>query len=220
MWQRAVKYWAAKGEIAVLGVVQEQHPDRARLYKQWREFDWPILVDSLNLLDFKVVPIPMLVDEVGMIRRVGRIGSQAIEIFVMTAQPEVELEPGFNVQPMPELAKERKALKESDAAAWLRYGDSCFLLGNMTAAIDAYEHAAQGGADAGRSAFRLGVALRRRFESPKGRSTDAQRAVQAWGTALAADPSQYIWRRRLQQARRRQTCVVVFWGLANFCAVG
>ncbi|MCH8851876.1 MAG: hypothetical protein IID41_04415, partial [Planctomycetes bacterium] len=53
------------GDLVVLGVVQEQHPDRAKLYKQWRQIDWPILVDSLNLLDLAVVPVPVAIDESG-----------------------------------------------------------------------------------------------------------------------------------------------------------
>ena len=47
--------------------------------------------------------------------------------------------------------------------------------------------------------FRLGVALRRRFDGPKRHAGDAQAAVEAWGRALTLDPGQYIWRRRIQQ---------------------
>jgi hypothetical protein len=41
----------------MVGIIQEQHPDRAGLFMQWKQMDWPILVDSLNLLGVAVVPV-------------------------------------------------------------------------------------------------------------------------------------------------------------------
>jgi hypothetical protein len=40
---------------------------------------------------------------------------------------------------------------------------------------------------------------RRRYDSPRRRDGDFQAAADAWATALALDPNQYIWRRRIQQ---------------------
>ena len=51
-----------------MGVVQEQHPDRAKLYRQWRKLGWPIYVDSLNLLGLSAVPVPVALDESGIVR--------------------------------------------------------------------------------------------------------------------------------------------------------
>ncbi len=51
----------------------------------------------------------------------------------------------------------------------------------------------------GPSWFRLGVCLRRRFETTARKSDDFRSAVEAWGTALELDPNQYIWRRRIEQ---------------------
>jgi hypothetical protein len=50
-----------------------------------------------------------------------------------------------------------------------------------------------------RTLFRLGVAHRIRHESARRKPGDFQAAVDAWGPALALDPSQYIWRRRIEQ---------------------
>ena len=47
--------------------------------------------------------------------------------------------------------------------------------------------------------FRLGVAYRQRFDSAPSGPADFGRAIDCWSKALALDPSQYIWRRRLQQ---------------------
>ena len=71
VWHAATKTLQDNGEIRVVGIVQEQHPDRARLFMQWKEMDWPILVDSLILLEVGVVPITVAIDEHGIIRAVG-----------------------------------------------------------------------------------------------------------------------------------------------------
>ena len=48
--------------------------------------------------------------------------------------------------------------------------------------------------------FRLGVAQRFQFDSSGGaRTEDFQQAAEAWTRALASNPNQYIWRRRIQQ---------------------
>jgi hypothetical protein len=41
--------------------------------------------------------------------------------------------------------------------------------------------------------------VRRRYESTDRVDGDFQRAIEDWGAALALDPNQYIWRRRIQQ---------------------
>jgi hypothetical protein len=55
----------------MVGIIQEQHPDRARLFMQWKKLGWPILVDSYNLLGVRVVPITLAIDEHGVIREVN-----------------------------------------------------------------------------------------------------------------------------------------------------
>ena len=81
-------------------------------------------------------------------------------------------------------------------------GDSLILWGGpqrLREAIDAYAAAAQADPRDGRALFRLGVALRQRYESAAARRDDFQAAVENWGQALQLDPNQYIWRRRIQQ---------------------
>ena len=62
------KQLVADGKLAVAGIVQEQHPDRAKLYMQWQKMEWPLLADPYNFLAVKVVPITLLIDERGVIR--------------------------------------------------------------------------------------------------------------------------------------------------------
>ena len=67
-WHAATQRFEQDGRLLNVGILQEQHPDRARLFLQWQGIDWPILVDSLNRLDVNVVPITLLIDENGVIR--------------------------------------------------------------------------------------------------------------------------------------------------------
>ncbi|MFB3067037.1 MAG: TlpA family protein disulfide reductase, partial [Planctomycetota bacterium] len=66
----------------MIGIVQEQHPDRARLYKQWRQLNWPILVDSLNLLGLRAVPKLVALDESGVVRASGLRSMDALTAFL------------------------------------------------------------------------------------------------------------------------------------------
>ena len=50
-WHDATRELQAAGRFQMVGIIQEQHPDRARLFMQWKGMGWPILVDSLNLLN-------------------------------------------------------------------------------------------------------------------------------------------------------------------------
>ena len=53
------------------GIIEEQHPDRAQLFMQWKQMGWPVMVDSLNLLNVPYVPITLEIDEGGVIRFVN-----------------------------------------------------------------------------------------------------------------------------------------------------
>jgi hypothetical protein len=162
------------GRLVVIGVVQEQHPDRARLYKQWRRLDWPIHVDALNELGHRVVPIPLGIDPHGCVAFRGLRSKEALAAFV---------------------AGDGSATKATSKAVLEAHpGDAPFHAGKLDEAIAAYRK--DGDATA---KFRLGVALRRRYESDARRPGDAQAAIDAWTAALALQPNQYIWRRRLQQ---------------------
>lgn len=203
MWQKVAQPLVDAGKVVVLGVVQEQHPDRARLYRQWRQFKWPILVDSLNRLDLKAVPIPVAIDESGIVRHKRISTRRFVDDFINQKYSKTRVSSGHNRAKKPNIARLGSKAKKADSArAWRDYGDACFLSGKadrLDAAVDAYEHAVKLDSEDGRAQFRLGVALRRRYESPQRRPGDAQAAVRQWGIALGLNPNQYIWRRRIQQ---------------------
>ncbi len=192
----------------MVGIIQEQHPDRCRLFMQWKQMDWPILVDSLNLLEVTAVPITLAIDEHGIIRHKGLRLQDAETI------EEVFLNRSFDAPPgdeqLPTSAKPAspdidslKAAAEGGAEQDLRrYANQLTVWGEpeqMGEAINAYQDTIAAGPDHDPDHFRLGVALRKRYDSDQRQANDFQLAVQHWKTALDLDPNQYIWRRRIQQ---------------------
>ena len=186
----------ADDEIAMVGIIQEQHPDRNRLFMQWKGMDWPIMVDSLNLLEMDVVPYHVLIDEAGVVVEAGaRPGD--LEAFLAR-------EPASHAAaetPTPRVDRVRSAHERGEASA----GDLATALylwgdaGDLDEVIELYGRALERGAAAGPTNFRLGVAHRARFESDSRRDGDFAAAIERWGAALDVDPNQYIWRRRIQQ---------------------
>ncbi len=179
-WHAATKEFEADGRLLNVGLIQEQHPDRARLYLQWQGIGWPIMVDALNRLDVNVVPITLLIDENGIIRH--RVGRGEIRSTVEA----------FLAEPVPEAAAAAVGGARSDPAIW---GDA----ERRDAVIDALDERLAADPNDGRAAFEAGVLYRRRYDEAGGDPADFARAVERWGQAVAADPNQYIWRRRIQQ---------------------
>ncbi len=199
-WHERTAELQKSGQIQIVGVIQEQHPARCRLFMKWKQMPWPILVDSLNLLELKAVPIPMLIDENGIVRSV-RARSRDLQEFIDTLYPAGKKSRRVSTAPDPKRLARKAMSAKSSADDCTRHADLLYLLGKereLDTVIEMYRSALEKGAGPEVS-FRLGVALRRRSESPLRRPGDFQNAVDAWGGALKARPEQYIWRRRLQQ---------------------
>ncbi len=203
MWQKITKPYIESGELTVIGVVQEQHPDRAKLYRQWHQFDWPVFVDALNTFDIAAVPIPVAIDESGVVRHAQLHPRDFVAKFMKRSYANASRPKNDKVATLPDpvqLANRARSSKTADD--WRLVGDAYFLrqgANDLERAVDAYQQALKLAPQDGRAHFRLGVTLRRRFESAGRMKGDAQAAVKHWGEALAIDPNQYIWRRRLQQ---------------------
>ena len=94
-----MKPYVESGELIALGVVQEQHPDRTRLYRQWRQLDWPIFVDSMNTIDHvTVVPIPMAIDESGIVVD-AEFGPKELDAFMKAPRKYAALEGESHADP-------------------------------------------------------------------------------------------------------------------------
>ena len=203
-WHEAVKDLQASGDLQVVGIIQEQHADRCRLFMQWRQMDWPILVDSLNLLEVEAVPLTFAIDEHGIVREANmrldaadafRSGFMQTD-YSAPDQPESQAavpaswpspsQPGMDATAQ-QLRDFANLIVRSGAAA------------HRDAAVEAYRRAVALDPSYAPAVFRLGVALRMRHDSEARREGDFQSAVDHWKQALDLDPNQYIWRRRIQQ---------------------
>lgn len=183
------------------GIIQEQHPDRCGLFMQWKQMDWPILADSFNRLEVAAVPITLLIDEHGVIRKV-RARSSDLQSFLDTDYPE----PETPLRPTPSLLEIRRELEGgaiqqnsqahvASAVSRAEWGS----LDDLSQAIEQFESWKAGRPQDGWLRFRAGVAWRKRYDSPARRPGDFAKAIENWSDALAIDPNQYIWRRRIQQ---------------------
>ncbi len=203
VWHEATREWVKEGRLVLLGVDQEQHADRCRLFAQWKRFDWPILHDPINLLEAPAVPIIVAIDEHGIVRAI-RPRPETFEAeflaktFADLARPGAPRSAG----PPDAAALRRKAEANQGAGAWRAVGDALTIWGGarrLDQAIDAYGRALAINPSDKNALFRLGVAYRMRHESTGRRLGDFHAAIDAWGRALALDPNQYIWRRRIEQ---------------------
>ncbi len=181
-WHEKTKALQRQGKLRLLGIVEEQHPERTRLFMQWKEMDWPLLHDPLNLLDVEAVPLTYLIDEHGVVRY-EKPTDEDLEAFLRTDYPDGPAEP-LDLVPSPDSA-EHILLWEGDAS--------------LARAIESLERRVGELPDDARSHFRLGVAYRKRYDSDSAAVGDFQKAVEHWVRALDIAPNQYIFRRRIQQ---------------------
>ncbi len=178
----------------MVGIIEEQHPDRTRLFMQWKQMDWPIMVDALNLLDVEVIPITIFIDESGVIRNINPKLQNA----------KAELQKFLSTPGQPKLKAQSIDKKKGNIATSIvqKQARNLILWSNsekLTQAISFYSEALKSELNNGALNFRLGVAHRMRYDSKYRRDFDFNLAVENWEKGLAINPNQYIWRRRIQQ---------------------
>lgn len=185
----------------MVGIVEEQHPDRARLFMQWKQMEWPILVDSLNLLNVSAVPITLLIDEGGIVRFI-RPTDEDFHEFLETSYETVEAvrsRQPQEIEALEELARAARSGAPDDLKSYARHVVLWETPEELASAIAAYGRALEIEPSDGPTQFRRGVAYRKRYDSPSRQDGDFAAAVRHWERALEIDPNQYIWRRRIQQ---------------------
>lgn len=182
-WHEKTKELVKSGELKVVGITEEQHADRSHLFMQWKQMNWPILVDSFNLLELKAVPYTLLIDSHGIIR-FRNPKEKDLKKFLSadysddaTDAPEID-----------EAVQRLTSVSEkSDADAF------------STAITDLENRIEKSNTKDGWSLFRRGVIYRMRYDSDHRKPGDFANAIKSWSKALEQDPGQYIWRRRIQQ---------------------
>ena len=179
-WHAKTKTLQSEGKLQIVGIIEEQHPDRTRLFMQWKEMGWPLLIDSLNLLDVSAVPLTYLIDEAGIVRY-ERPSDEDLEVFLETDYSDA-----------PGQGRTLDVAEDSPEQALLWGGD-------VSAAISGLHRRVAAAPEDARAHFPLGVAYRKRYDSEARKPEDFAKAVEHWVRALELDPNQYIFRRRIQQ---------------------
>jgi tetratricopeptide (TPR) repeat protein len=203
-WHDATEQLQQQGKLRMVGIIQEQHPDRCRLFMQWKGMDWPLLVDAYDRLGVCVVPITLLIDEHGIVRHSVPSVSRATEQLETFLATTYEAPSKLSEPPqIPELkAMAQAARSVASAEVWTDYADALGLWAGderLDDALVAYRRALDSDANHAPAEFRLGVTYLRRYDSERGEAEDFTRAVEHWTRALELDPNNYIWRRRIQQ---------------------
>lgn len=204
VWHEATKEWTKQGSLVVLGIAQEHHADRCRLFAQWKGFDFPILHDPINFMGPKVVPLIVAIDEHGIVRAINPKLADFEQSFLNKSFSKSAQDLRQKAKPSePDIkALRRQAEQINSADAWLALGDGLVLWhspARIEEAISAYSQCLKVNPGDAAVQFRLGVCYRMRQESALRQAGDFQKAVDLWSQALAKDPNQYIWRRRIQQ---------------------
>ena len=210
VWNQKLEKYVKDGKLVVLGIAQEHHPQRNRLFTQWHGIDWPVLHDPINLMQVRGVPIEVAIDEHGIVRAT-RVKAETLERdFInktFSAKGAKASKPVKATRP-DLVALRRRAEQTRSAGAWRELGDALVLwegVAKVDDAIEAYTQATRVGIEDGDAHFRLGVCYRMRYESEQRRVADFQKAVDHWTIARSINPNQYIWRRRIEQYGPRLT---------------
>ncbi len=203
-WNKELQPYVRDGKLVVLGIAQEQHPQRNRLFTQWHRIDWPVLYDPLNLMQVRGVPIEVAIDEYGIVRSTRIKRETIVQDFIDKTFSAKVATVNTPVQPThPDISALRSRTERTPSAvAWRELGDALVLWQSphkLGDAIEAYAQSIQLSGKDGDAHFRLGVCYRMRHESEQRRSGDFQAAIDAWTEARAIHPNQYIWRRRVEQ---------------------
>ena len=177
VWHAALQPFEKAGEVTVVAIVQDQHPDRARLFLQWKRVGWPVLADQLDLLNLDTVPLTVAVDEYGIVR--------FTELPMSAAKTIGETFVHQTYRPPATPPTVERGVFET--------------LHGWTHAISFFAREVDRHPNDGAAEFRLGSAYRARYDSPDRQATDFANAERHWTRALDLDPNRYIWRRRVQQ---------------------
>lgn len=175
----------------MIGITQEQHPDRCRLFAQWQQLDFPILWDPFNLTDSKVVPNFIAIDEHGIVRSTkAKLESFEADFLDVEFPAPAEIGPQSFVDGACSCPGGHHF---TSPIGFLTSGE------RYDESVAELERLANEFPDRARPAFRAGVAFRLRYDSKDHQPNDFQAALDYWNKALALEPNQYIWRRRIQQ---------------------
>ena len=201
VWHEALQELGERDDLVVIGVTQEQHPDRCRLFAQWHGIDWPILWDPFNSLGVDRVPLTLGVDEHGILRgdafNPRHLGSKGgFTTLFLDQEYEAPQTATYPVRPVLPPGESAGASQMPWVLSKLLHPHTDLVTDQMIELLARWARRPEAPPYVH---FNHGVALRMRHDSPQRRPTDFQDALDAWTRALIGNPGQYIWRRRIQQ---------------------
>jgi tetratricopeptide (TPR) repeat protein len=206
VWHEATAQLRAESKLVEAGIALEQHPNRTRLFMQWKTMDWRVMVDPFNRFDLPLVPITLILDEYGVIRLIQPLVDKLPEI---TTQIIEQNYPAPDSVPRTTSVIDLDTLKATaehyqSALVWRDYAVGLTLWGgesSLNQAITIIEDVLQREDDQGdgTTQFYAGVIYRKRLDSAYRQTDDFAQAVAHWVQALEINPNNYVRRRRLQQ---------------------
>ena len=169
-WNQKLEKYVRDGKLVVLGIAQEQHPQRNQLFTQWHRINWPVLHDPINMMQVTGVPIEVAIDEEGIVRAT-RVKAETLErdFINKTFSAEGAKASKPVKAKRPDLAALRRRAEQTRlSSAWRELGDAMVLwegVAKVDDAIEAYRQAIGIRPDDGDAHFRLGVCYRMRYET-------------------------------------------------------
>ena len=181
VWYRELEKLRRSGDVKIVGLIQEQHADRCALFLQWKQMDFPVLVDSLNRTGVPAVPMLWVIDGSGVVRKTRPDIKWFRDEFVKTDYPTVDSD-----------------TSEAHAESAPETNVGSFLAQHWNAAIDGWRSELERNPSDARIWFRWACACRARYDHG-GAVSDFQNSVTGWSKALQLQPNNYIFRRRVEQ---------------------
>ncbi|MDF1839511.1 MAG: hypothetical protein P1V35_16705 [Planctomycetota bacterium] len=210
VWRDITKELRESGDLQVVGIVQEQHPDRTQLYADWQGLDFPILWDPFNTLGVEYVLIASFVDAHGIVRATGLSPKDPERLRALidaknsppdgdwkAAEPWVT--PSMGRTRIAHRPGSLEAVKASMSRVLWPVPETSPSKAALDELVGQTEKRLAASDVQAADHFRAGVARRLRFDSSHGSQGDGQAAIDHWVQALTRNPNQYIWRRRIQQ---------------------
>lgn len=202
-WYEALQKHVDTEKLVIVGIVQEQHPDRAALFAQWKKITGPLLQDPVDYMQLKSVPLFVCIDENGYVRSAKPELETIEKKFINRKYPGKPVPIPENTEEPPNTVVTRRYAHDSRMPADLfTHGEALILAGlppQIEEAIESYEEGLKKDKKNARGHFGLGVAYRMRYDSAEAKPGDLKAAIDAWTKTVELAPKNEIYRERLNE---------------------